>query len=159
MNITTIIQTALTALNSSAELFLLEEHRANNEELEHTGDTIVVFPDWKTENSLNQGLEVIKTRKYNMVFKTIDEWDNSLNKIEKSYDGKTSLDRIEEMEVLADSVFSYITAKNEFWPEIQQKLKWRYPTPILKSGNGTMSGVKVELTVVFSGNVGCDFNP
>jgi len=159
MNIITIIQTALTALNSDAELFLLEESRADNEELEHTGDTIVVFPDWKTNNELSQGLELMKTRNYNIAFKTIDEWDNSDDDETKSYDDETSIDRIERMEQLADSVFSYITAKNIDFPEIQQKLKWKSPRPILRANNGTMSGVLVELTIVFSGKRICDYMP
>ena len=155
MNIITIIQTALTALNSDADLFLLEENRANDAELEHIKDTIVVFPDWKTENELTQGLEIIKTRKYKIDFKTPDEWDNSDNNLPTSYNSTTSVDRIERMEILADSVFSYITLNNGLWPEIQSMLVWRFPEPILRANNGTMSGVRCELTIKFSGDRIC----
>lgn len=159
MNIIAIIQAALTALNSDADLFLLEEHRADNEELEHTKDTIVVFPDWSSDDTLTSGLEVIEKRKYNIDFKTPDEWDNSDGVTSKAYNSEASVDRIERMKTLANSVFVWISANNLLFPEIQQKLKWRSPQPILRANNGTMSGVKVELTVVFSGNVVCDFNP
>ena len=77
MNIITIIQAALTALNSDAQLFLLERSRAESEELNHTGDVIVVYPNWRTNNDLTQALELRKKREYNIVFKTLDEWDNS----------------------------------------------------------------------------------
>lgn len=157
MNIITIIQTALTALNNNAELFLLEKSRAENEELEHTGDVIVVYTDWKTTNILNQGMELLKTRIYNIDFKTLDEWDNSDDKISTSYQSKTSVDRIEDMEVLADSIFSYITSNNGLFPEIKEKLKWRASEPILRANNGTMSGVSIQLTVVFSGPRICNY--
>lgn len=158
MNIINIIQSALTALNSNADLLLLEEYRADNEELEHTGSVIVVFPDWRTQNKLTQGMELIKTRDYNIQFKTLDEWDNSDNNQDKSYNSSTSVDRINSMEILADSVFSYITSHNDLWPEIQKKLSWSSPRPILRANNGTMSGIEVKLTVVFSGERNCDFS-
>jgi hypothetical protein len=159
LNIITTIQAALTALNSTAELFLLEESRAENEELEHTGDVIIVKPDWKTTNEFSQSLELIKTRVYNIDFKTLDEWDNSDGQAATSYEAKTSADRIEDMEILADSVFSYISANNNLFPEIQKKLQWRQNNVILRANNGTMSGVKIQLTVVFSGTRICDYTP
>lgn len=158
MNIITTIQTALDALNNSAELFLLEQSRAENEELNHEGDVIIVLPDWRTSNSLTQGLELMKTRVYNIAFKTLDEWDNSDDNLPTSYDSSTSVDRIESMEKLADSIFSYIAANNNLFPEIQKKLTWSIPKPILRENNGTMSGVRVQLTVVFSGERVCDFS-
>ncbi len=159
MNIITTIQAALTALNNNAELFLLERSRAENEELNHESDVIVVYPDWRTTNTFNQGLELIKTRVYNIDFKTPDEWDNSDNNLPTAYESKTSADRIEDMEILADSIFSYITLKNNLFPEIREKLKWTSPRPILRANNGTMSGVSVQLTVVFSGERICDYTP
>ena len=158
MNIITIIQAALTALNSTAEIFLLERARAENEELNHTGDVVIVYPDWKTTNELTQSLEAIKTRIYNIDFKTLDEWDNSDDDLTKSYDGSSSVDRIEDMEILADSVFFYISNNNSLFPEIQKKLAWRTQEPILRANNGTMSGVSVQLTVVFSGDRVCDYS-
>ncbi len=161
MNIITIIQAALVALNSSAELFLLEESRADNEELEHTGDTVVVFPDWKTSTNINQGGELVKTRRYNIIFKTPDEWDNSDNNESKSYDGETTIERIEAMETLADSVFSYISinpSQNSLFDAIREPLRWEYSEPIIRANNGTMSGVKARLTVIFRGDVVCVFN-
>lgn len=157
MNIITVIQTALTALNNDAELFLLEKPRAENEELNHTGDVIVVYPDWRTTNILNQGVELVKTRIYNIDFKTLDEWDNSDNNIPTSYESKTSISKIEDMETLADSVFSYITANSDLFPELRENLKWGAPEPILRQGNGTMSGVSVRLTIAFAGDVVCDY--
>lgn len=158
MNIITIIQTALTARNNSAGLFLLERARAENEELNHENDVIVVYPDWRTTNMLTQSLELIKTRVYNIDFKTLDEWDNSDGNTPTAYDSLTSADRIELMEVLADSVFSYISRHNELFPEIQEVLSWRVLNPILRANNGTMSGVSVQLTVVFSGDRTCDYS-
>jgi len=157
MNIITTIQTALTALNNDAELLLLEQSRAENEELNHTGDVIIVYPDWRTQNALNQGMELLKTRVYNIDFKTPDEWDNSDGKTSTSYESKTSAYRIEQMAILADSVFSYITSHNDLFPEILEKLKWSSPRPILRANNGTMSGVNIQLTVVFSGERICDY--
>ncbi len=157
MNIITTIQAALTALNNNAELFLLERSRAENEELEHTGDVIIVYPVWKTTNKLNQGMELLKSRIYNIDFKTLDEWDNSDGNVPNSYESKTSADRIEDMEILADSIFSYITSKNNLFPEIREKLKWTSPRPILRANNGTMSGVSIQLTIVFSGTRECDY--
>lgn len=157
MNIITTIQAALTALNNTAELFLLERSRAENEELEHTGDVIVVFPDWETGNKLNQGMELLKRRVYNIDFKTLDEWDNSDGQASTSYEAKTSAERIEDMEVLADSIFSYITSNNDLFPEIREKLQWRGVGVILRANNGTMSGVSIQLTIVFSGDIVCDY--
>lgn len=159
MNIITTIQAALTALNNNAELFLLERSRAENEELNHESDVIVVYPDWRTTNTFNQGLELIKTRVYNIDLKTPDEWDNSDNNLPTAYEAKTSADRIEDMEILADSIFSYITLKNNLFPEIREKLKWTSPRPILRANNGTMSGVSIQLTIVFSGERICDYTP
>lgn len=157
MNIITTIQAALTALNNDAELFLLEKSRADNEELNHESNVIVVYPDWRTTNTFTQSLEINKTRVYNIDFKTPDEWDNSDDNIPTSYESKTSADRIEDMEVLADSVFSYITSHNNLFPEIREKLRWTSPRPILRANNGTMSGVSIQLTIVFSGDVICDY--
>ena len=159
MNIITTIQAALTALNNTAELFLLEKSRAENEELEHTGDVIVVYPDWRTTTTLTQGMEILKTRVFNIDFKTPDEWDNSDDNLPTAYESKTSADRIEDMEILADSIFSYITSHNNLFPEIREKLNWRSPNPILRANNGTMSGVSIQLTVVFSGERVCDYTP
>ena len=159
MNIITTIQAALTALNSNAELFLLERARAENEELNHTDTVIVVYPDWKSNNKLSQGIELMKTQIYNIDFKTLDEWDNSDGNLPTAYDSKTSVQRIDEMEVLADSIFSYISAQNGLFPEIQEKLRWEMTAPILRANNGTMSGVSVRLTIVTSGIRICNFNP
>ena len=82
MNIITVIQTALTALNSDAQIFLLEKSREAHEELEHTGSVIVISPDWTTANQLTQGLELFKKRVYNINFKALDEFDNSDNNID-----------------------------------------------------------------------------
>lgn len=155
MNILTIIQDTILSLGVDAEVFLLEERRADNEELEHTGDTIVILPDWKTETKLNQGLELFKTRVYNIHFKTLDEWDNSDAISEKSYNDESSIERIERMEILADSIFSHITANNGSYPEIREKLKWRATEPILRANNGTMSGVVIQLTITFNGERVC----
>ena len=157
MNIITTIQAALTALNSTAELFLLEESRAENEELENTGDTIVVFINDTDNNELTQGMELHTTAVYDIDFKTPDEWDNSDGNNTLSYNSAASSVRIENMKVLANSVFTYITAKNDLFPEITEKLKWKKRRTILREGNGTMSGVKIQLTVVFSGDRICDY--
>ena len=158
MNIITTIQTALTALNNSSELFLLERARAENEELNHESDVIVVYPDWRTANELSRALELMKTRTYNIDFKSPDEWDNSDDNLPTAYQSSTSVDRIELMETLADTVFSYISAHNNLFPEIQKKLQWRMLNPILRANNGTMSGVSVQLTVVFSGDRTFDYS-
>jgi hypothetical protein len=157
MNIATIIQSALTAINNTAQLFLLEKSRSENEELNHTGDTIVIFPDWKTTNEFNSGMEIKKKRIYNIDFKTLDEWDNSDNVDANSYNSLTSVERIESMEILADSIFSYISSHNELFPEITEKLIWKVNNPILRANNGTMSGVSIQLTVMFTGTKICSY--
>lgn len=157
MNIITTIQTTLTALNNIAELFLLERARAENEELNHEKDVIIVFPDWKTTNQLTQGMEIIKTRTYNIDFKTPDEWDNSDGNTPTAYQSLTSADRIENMETLADSIFAYISAHSDLFPEIQEVLSWKVLNPILRANNGTMSGVSIQLTVKFKGQNICDY--
>lgn len=158
MNIISIIQTALTALNSNAELFLLERARSENEELNHEKDVIIVFPDWKTSTILTQGLELSKARVYNIDFKTPDEWDNSDGNLPTAYDSLTSADRIEAMEKLADSIFWYICANNSLFSEIREKLQWKTLNPILRANNGTMSGVSIQLTVTFTGEKECDYS-
>lgn len=157
MNIITIIQSALTALNNTSELFLLERARAENEELNHEKDVIIVFPDWRTSTILTQSMELSKSRVYNIDFKTPDEWDNSDGNAPTAYESKTSADRIEAMETLADSIFAYISQNNGLFPEIKSKLQWKTLNPILRANNGTMSGVSVQLTVMFSGEKICDY--
>lgn len=157
MNIISIIQTALTALNSNAELFLLERARAENEELNHEKDVIIIYPDWKTSTILTQSLELSKARVYNIDFKTPDEWDNSDGNLPTAYESKTSADRMEAMEKLADSIFWYICKNNGLFPEIREKLQWKTLNPILRANNGTMSGVSIQLTVVFTGEKECDY--
>ncbi len=157
MNIITLIQTALTALNSNAEVFLLSEPRAQNEELEHTGTAIIVYPDWDSENRLTQGLEITEIRRYNIDFKTPDEWDNSDNNSSTSYNSITSVDRIEEMNTLANSVFMWIAAKADEFPYLNKMPSWRKPSPILRAGNGTMSGVNVKLTLDIKGDYKCNY--
>ncbi len=159
MNIITTIQAALTALNNTADLFLLEKSRAENEELNHTKDVIVVYPDWRDNDSFTQALEISTNRVYNIDFKTPDEWDNSDNNLPTAYESETSVARIEKMKTLANSIFHYITSKNDLFPEIKEKLRWTSPRPILRANNGTMSGVTVQLTIVFSGDVVCDYTP
>lgn len=158
MNIISIIQTALTALQSDAGLFLLERSRAENEELNHESNVIVVYPDWTSSNEFNAGLEIVSTRVYNIDFKTPDEWDNSDGNLPTAYESKTSADRIESMERLANSVFWYISKNNDLWPEITMKLRWRVRNPILRANNGTMSGVSIQLTVNFKGEKLCDYS-
>jgi hypothetical protein len=158
MNIIIIIQSALTALNNTSELFLLERASAENEELNHEMDVIIVFPDWKTNTALTSGMELSKTRTYNIDFKTLDEWDNSDGSLPTAYDSKTSADRIEAMETLADSIFSYISSRNDLFPEIKAKLQWKTLNPILRANNGTMSGVSIQLTVTFAGEKICDYD-
>jgi hypothetical protein len=158
MNLITIIQSALTALNNTSELFLLERARAENEELNHEKDVIVIFPDWRTSTILTQGMELSKARVYNIDFKTPDEWDNSDGSLPTSYESKTSADRIEAMETLADSIFHYISSRNDLFPEIKSKLQWKTLNPILRANNGTMSGVSIQLTVTFAGENICDYS-
>ena len=157
MNLITIIQSALTALNNTSELFLLERAMAENEELNHEKDVIIVFPDWRTSTILTQGMELSKSRAYNIDFKTPDEWDNSDGNLPTAYESKTSADRIEAMETLADSIFSYISSRNDLFPEIKSKLQWKTLNPILRANNGTMSGVSIQLTVTFTGDKVCDY--
>jgi hypothetical protein len=157
MNLITIIQSALTALNNTSELFLLERARAENEELNHEKDVIIVFPDWRTSTILTQGMELSKARVYNIDFKTPDEWDNSDGNLPTAYESKTSADRIEAMETLADSIFYYISSRNDLFPDIKSKLQWKTLNPILRANNGTMSGVSIQLTVVFVGEKICDY--
>ena len=159
MNIITTIQAALTALNNDADLFLLEKSRAENLELENITDTIIVYPDWRTANTLNQGMEIIKTRVYNIDFKTPDEWDNSDGNTSKAYVNETSANRIENMKTLANSVFHYISTHNNLFENITKNFRWRNNRIILREGNGTMSGVNIQLTVVFSGERVCDYTP
>jgi len=150
MNIITYINDALTAFNYDAEVFLLTKVRAANEELEHTKPVIVVFPDWSTSTVLNQGFELLKTRKYNIEFKQLDEWDNS-DSDNDDY-GVATITKINEMELLADSVFSYISMQaGNSYPKIKQKLNWRAVRPIVRERNGTMSGVVMQVEVLFSG--------
>jgi hypothetical protein len=155
MNIITIIQSALTALDNSAELFLLEHARAENEELNHESDVIIVYPDWRTSTILTAGMELSKARVYNIDFKTPDEWDNSDGNLPTSYDSLTSATRIENMEKLADSIFRWITINNGLFPEINEKLQWKTLNPILRANNGTMSGVSIQLTISFKGEFDC----
>ncbi len=157
MNIISIIQTALTALQSEAELFLLERARAENEELNHESDVIVVYPDWTSSNEFNSSLEINSERVYNIDFKTPDEWDNSDGNLPTAYESLTSADRIENMEKLANSVFFYIANNNDLWPEITKKPKWRARNPILRANNGTMSGVCIQLTINFKGEKVCQY--
>jgi hypothetical protein len=155
MNIITIIQTALTALNSESELFLLERSRAENEELNHTSDVVIVLPDWRGQSQFTQALEITTRRTYNIHFKTLDEWDNSDNNIPTSYESETSVDKIERMETLANSVFYYIQKNSNLFPEIIKKLTWSIPRPILRANNGTMTGVEVQLNITFKGERNC----
>ena len=158
MNLLTTIRTALTALKKDADIFILQRARAENEELNHEKDVIIIYPDWKTVNSLSQGMEIIKTRTYNIDLKTFDEWDNSDGNLPTSYQSKTSVDRIEDMEILADSILRFISVNNLQFPEIKEKLNWKVISPILRANNGTMSGVSIQLTIVFSGQIICDYS-
>ena len=145
MNILNYINIALTAFAYDAEAFLLTKSRAANEELEHTKPVIVVFPDFSAQNKLSAGFEILKTYRYNIEFKQLDEWDNSDSNPD-SY-GASTLDNINEMERLADSVFSYIAINSGgVFPDIQNgTVSWRMVRPIVREGNGTMSGVIIQL--------------
>ena len=157
MNIKTPIQAALTALNSSAELFALERSRAENEELQHSeNDIIVIYMDWKVGDELNTGFEITENREYEIVFKTYDEWDNSDADNQKSYNLLSTMSIIERMQTLANSVFRWISISPDF-PEIKGKLKWK-TTPLVRKGGGTMSGVTAKMTIVNTGSVQCDFS-
>ena len=156
MNIVTYIEAALTAFLYDAEVFLLTKVRAANEELEHTKPVIVIFPDWTTQTVLTQGFELVKTRRYNIEFKQLDEWDNADN--DSTDYGYSTVEKIEEMEKLADSVFSYISIHTDTYPEIRKKLSWRAVSPIVRERNGTMSGVVIQLEIVFTGARICPTN-
>ncbi len=155
MNIITYIKTAISNLSLDADVFLFTKARAENEELEHTKDTIIVYPDWRTTNVVTPAMSINKQRVYNIDFKTLDEWDNSDNNILTSY-SETTLDKIERMEILADKIFLYITAHKELFINVNDKLAWRMVEPIVRQNNGTMSGVSIELTIKFNNIVNCN---
>ena len=157
MNIITTIQTALDGLNSEADLFLLERSRAENKELENTKDTIIVYPDWNGSNEQNSGAEILSTRLFNIDFKTPDEWDNSDDDSDLAYDSETSAAKIEAMETLANSVFSWINTNKDQFPELSSNLTWRMIAPILRANNATMTGASYQLTMNFIGSRTCDY--
>lgn len=158
MNIATIIQAALTALKSSAEVLLLEQSRAENEELNHITDVVIIYPDWSIAKEFSQGLEINSRITYNIVFKTQDEWDNSDNNTPTSYQSKTSVDRINNMEILCDSVMWWIANNMDLYDEIIEKPSWTIPRPLLRENNGTMSGVRVRMSILYKGQTKCDFS-
>ena len=159
MNLLSIIQSALTALNSSADAYLFEKSRDENEALEYENPVIVIFPTWSGPANFSQSSEIYNNITYEIDFKTQDEFDNSddLSDSEKNYSDRSTAERIREMTILANSVFWYINAnKNDFG--IENNLEWTTIRPIVRENNGTMSGVKISLTINFKGSTVCDYN-
>ena len=152
MNIITLIQTALTALVNDSGLFLLDRSEAESNELNHTSSVVIVYPDW-TEKDTPQNFELLVNRSYNMVFKMPDEWDNSTGQTVTSYEAKTSVDRIEEMSQLANSVFMYLY--NNMDTLKLRSISWNKPKPVLRANLGTMSGVEIKLDIEFTGEFNC----
>jgi len=156
MNLFDAIKQAVNDLNSTAQVLLLTDVRAEAEELNHEGDVIVLKPDWTVQNQFNQAFSLVSKAIYNIDFKTSDEFDNSDNSSEASkiYD-KNSVDKIADMAILASSVFAHIS-RNEIYP-LTTPVKWS-TEPILRAGNGTMTGVRVRATVSFEGRLVCNFS-
>ena len=152
MDIYNAIRQAVADLNSTATVLLLEATRAENEELEYTCDVIVLNPDWTTNSVFNQAFLLMNTSTYNIDFKTLDEWDNSDN---NSVDyGQSSVELINAMELLANSVFMNVSRNENY--NLESPLKWS-TEPILRANNGTMSGVRVRLTAVYPANTICTY--
>lgn len=157
MNILQVIQDAITAINANANVYLYEKSRDENESLNYTTPVIIIFPDWTTSNNFSQGNEILKQRIYNIDFKTQDEFDNSDADITKSYNDITSVDRIEAMEVLCNSLLYWIQANQDTY-NIEGRLIWTTPRPILRENSGTMSGIRIRLTINFKGEKICDYD-
>ena len=155
MNIITLIQDAITALNHNAEVNIFEKSRDENEALEYIVPQIVIFPDW-TSRVKDANLQLQENRVYNIVFKTQDENDNSDADSSKSYNDSTSVDRIEDMATLANSVFRWINNNIDSY-SLNKPLEWSSPSPILRENNGTMSGVEIKLTANFLGDFICNY--
>ena len=153
MNIYTALQDGLAALNYDADINVFEKSRDENETLNYTKPQIVIFPDWTAQTTLSQGYQILKTINYNIDFKTLDEWDNSdLNSL-KSY-AQSSIEIIESMTILADSLFAWISLQKVIY-NLTDQLTWTSSAPLLRENGGTMSGVRVRLVVKETGSKLC----
>jgi hypothetical protein len=158
MNLLSIIQNVLSALNSEAEAYLFEKSRDENEALEYTNPVVIIFPDWSGPSEFSQGLEINSQLLYNIDFKTQDEFDNSddLSDSDKNYSDRSTATRIQEMNTLANSVFWYINANKNTYG-IEQIINYTIVRPIIRENNGTMSGIKIQATIQFKGDKVCDY--
>lgn len=143
MNIYTAIQEVITALSQDVNIVVFDDARDELEELEYTTPIILIASDWTSKTSY-QNFQLIKEYIYNLEFKKRDEWDNSDIDTAKSYT-QTSIDIVEEMTILADSVLACISASPNY--NFIEPFTWSSPAPILRENTGTMTGIKVRVTI------------
>lgn len=155
MDILSIIESAITAINSNAQAYVFEKSRDENQALEYTTPVVVIFPDWTTTTQFSQGFELLSESTYNIDFKQPDEWDNS-DGATPNYSDRNTMNRINEMEILCNSIFSYISFNIDQFG-INQRLQWTITEPIVRENNGTMSGIRVRLTVDYNSERVCSY--
>jgi len=145
MNILELIQKAITELNSDATVNIFTPARDENAALDYSVAAVVIYPNWFGNNKISRGDEIYQNVNYEIDFKVQDEFDTS--------DSDSAI-LYENMLTLANSVFFNIHSSfNEY---IRDEMTWNFK-PIWRENNGTMTGVKVKLTIPERGKKVCNY--
>jgi len=153
MTIYTLIKEALTTVNSSATIHVLDEARTESESLNWNGVHIIINPEFSSNIESTFGGELINTTQYRIKFLTIDEWDNP-DYSENSEEHSLSL--IKQMTDLMNTVFWHIIMRPDIYLPNNAAKKWS-SKPIYRENNSTMSGVNATFNLPLIDTLICSY--
>ena len=152
MNIYKVIQQAITNTGANVSLFLQEKSRAENETQNHEGAVITIDNKFTANLELLKNTQIKNSTRYVVTFLDRDEWDT------KDYDEANigTFQIIENMTILANSIFSNIKYSQELYFPTTANLTWAVST-IWRENANTMSGVSCIITLPFIDSKVCTY--
>lgn len=150
MNIFQEISKAIGEINAECDVFMLDSKRAETENLNYTRAVCEINPKYKTTPLATQNLSVINTSVFDIRFLDLDEWSNLDYK--DGLIGSYGIAR--RMEILCNSVFTKL--RRNLNTPAENPISWTIES-LIRETNGTMSGVKAQLTIPFYENLVCNY--
>ena len=149
-----LIKNAITNLNASCDLYMLNPEHNESQNLNFTRCTIRIRTDFRTTINQTRATELLNLSTYTIEFLDLDDWDNSDHNEAQSEE--TSFQIIERMRILANSIFWNIINKQSLYIPSAQNLTWSF-NPIWRKYNGTMSGVQATFAIPLKDSIICNY--
>lgn len=155
MNIYELISTAITNINATADLTFKEKSRAEADTQNYTRANINILNEISGTKELQKNTQLKSSTRYIIDFLQLDEWDNADYNEAQANQGSFQI--VEEMSVLANSIFSNIVYKQDLYLPTENKINWTFTQQFRVNAN-TMSGVRCTITLPFIDEVVCDYD-